>query len=58
MVEKLRKTNFSMHKRVRKYDVLPRFATFNKLAVEMENGRLFINVFEYNRLKSSISSIR
>lgn len=39
VVEKLRKTNFSIRKRVRKCKALPQFATLNKLRVEMGNGR-------------------
>ena len=54
VVEKLRKTNFSMRKRVRKCKALPQFGTLNKLRVEMGNGRktlkkrLLIKVFVYN----------
>lgn len=52
--KKLRKTNFSIRKRVRKCKALPQFGTLNKLAVEMGNGRktltkrLLIKVFVYN----------
>ena len=50
MVEKLRKINFSIHKRVRKYEALPQYATLNKLGVEMGTGRHFIKVFVYKWL--------